>query len=310
MPDVAAALKFQKKMISIESAYLRQIEEYRRETRRALLEIVDRSGVSRPAVEQMQREIDTLGAAVARLAGAASGEVQTTVRNYTAKQIQAAQAVGLVDAVNIDPIVASGAPVMRDVAETIMTSESAWVAQLQTSLQVQSAKLRVADAAPEEITNRLLSERLADGRASVWAAAGNAARTEEVSNIWTVSAAILGAYLAAFNESEPDTTYSRQVIATIDERTTSCCLEAHGQIVGMDEDFHLTGTPRFADDMNDVPFHWYCRSTVVLYQEAFEQIGVPTSEMIDAAEAELTAREDGSREKIYPSHSTARRPGG
>lgn len=51
--------------------------------------------------------------------------------------------------------------------------------------------------------------------------------------------------------------FQRQAVAAIDERTTDCCLRVHGQVVGLKEDFRLTGTPRFADRLRDSPFHWY-----------------------------------------------------
>lgn len=50
--------------------------------------------------------------------------------------------------------------------------------------------------------------------------------------------------------------FHRQAIAAIDERTTDCCLRVHGQVVGLQEDFHLTGT-RFADYLRNPPFHWW-----------------------------------------------------
>lgn len=48
-----------------------------------------------------------------------------------------------------------------------------------------------------------------------------------------------------------------QVVAGIDERTTDCCLQAHGQIQPLDKPFHLTGEPRWADYLDNPPFHWY-----------------------------------------------------
>jgi hypothetical protein len=41
--------------------------------------------------------------------------------------------------------------------------------------------------------------------------------------------------------------FSKQVEAALDARTTETCLLAHGQVVGLDDKFHLTGTPRYAD---------------------------------------------------------------
>lgn len=309
MPDVANARKYQRKMTDIESAYLKQIDAYRRETRRALLEIIDRDGVSRQAVTQMQKEVDYLGRKVSMLGGVASGEIRKTNANYLKKQIEVVKRVGLVDTVDIAPVLRLGEGAAKDATESYLTNESSWVSQLQTSLQVNAAKLRISNASKEEITNRLLSERLADGRASIWAASGNAAKSEETLNVWTMAGGLLGSYLSLFNETqtETQTVYKKQVIATIDERTTSCCLEAHGQIQDIDDPFELTGEPRFADEIQDPPFHWYCRTSETLYTEEFESVGITTDEMIDASKAELTAREDGSRQVIYPSSATSRR---
>jgi len=83
-------------------------------------------------------------------------------------------------------------------------------------------------------------------------------------------------------------TYSKQAIAAIDERTTDCCLRVHGQVVPFDGKFKLTGTPRFADEMEWSPFHWYCRTSVAMYHESFEE--GETEQMREAARAELEAR--------------------
>lgn len=101
--------------------------------------------------------------------------------------------------------------------------------------------------------------------------------------------------------------YMRQVIAAIDERTTDCCLRAHGQVTTLDGDFKLTGTPRFADKMHAPPFHWYCRTGIALVrrQDADDEW---SREMRDAARAEIKAREKtGKRVEIHPAHATSRR---
>lgn len=59
--------------------------------------------------------------------------------------------------------------------------------------------------------------------------------------------------------------FQKQPIAAIDNRTTKCCLQVHGQIQPLDKPFILTGTPRFADEMDWTPFHWYCRTSIALY---------------------------------------------
>ena len=101
--------------------------------------------------------------------------------------------------------------------------------------------------------------------------------------------------------------WRKQAIAALDERTTDCCLRVHGQIKDLDEPFHLTGTPRFADEMQHPPFHWFCRTVETLWVEQFEQAGITTKEMRAAANAELKAREDGSRQEIHPASATSRR---
>jgi hypothetical protein len=100
--------------------------------------------------------------------------------------------------------------------------------------------------------------------------------------------------------------YKRQAIAAIDERTTDCCLRVNGQVVGVDELFKLTGTPRYADKMADPPFHDYCRTSVALvHQDDIDDR--MTSDMKKAAIAEIKAREDGSRVEINPADSKSGR---
>ena len=117
----------------------------------------------------------------------------------------------------------------------------------------------------------------------------------------------LGAKVLGDGGAQPQ--YKRQVVATIDQFTTDCCLRAHGQVVAYDQPFHLVGTPRFADYMMETPFHWNCRSVTVLIP--VESVADETTvEMRDAASAELDAREKtGKREEIWPSHARSRRAG-
>ena len=100
--------------------------------------------------------------------------------------------------------------------------------------------------------------------------------------------------------------YKRQAIAAIDERTTDCCLRVNGQIVGLDEMFKLTGTPRFADKLTDPPFHYACRTSVALIHEDDVDDKL-TREIREASQAEIKAREDGSRVEINPADARSRR---
>lgn len=100
--------------------------------------------------------------------------------------------------------------------------------------------------------------------------------------------------------------FKRQAIAALDERTTQTCLLVHAQVVGLDEDFILRGTPRYADRMRNPGFHWYCRTCTCLVrvERADDDLSV---EMRRAAADELKARQDGSRQVILPANATSRR---
>ena len=84
--------------------------------------------------------------------------------------------------------------------------------------------------------------------------------------------------------------FVRQAVAQIDHSTTQTCLNVHGQIVGLKEDFHLTGTPRYADDMHDPAFHRGCRTQVAKIAAEYVDPEV-TKKMRD------DAREQGKKPK-------------
>lgn len=82
----------------------------------------------------------------------------------------------------------------------------------------------------------------------------------------------MGAGFTAYVGAQPaqDFGWGKQPIPAIDDRTTDTCLRVAGQKRALDEPFHLTGTPRFADDMQWTPFHWYCRTSVALYLQTYD----------------------------------------
>jgi len=99
-----------------------------------------------------------------------------------------------------------------------------------------------------------------------------------------------------------------QAIAAIDERTTDCCLRVNGQEQPLHQPFHLTGSPRFADYIDNPPFHWSCRSASATVHRA--DLGdALTQQMRSAGKRELDARSlTGGRAEIHPSHARSRRP--
>lgn len=122
---------------------------------------------------------------------------------------------------------------------------------------------------------------------------------------------LIGAYVAAIavslGRAGDQDEYLKQWIAAIDQKTTDCCLRAHGQIQPLNKDFHLTGEPRYADYLPQPPGHWWCRSATALVnrRDVEDQL---TQQMREAGQTELEAREStGQRVRIWPSHARSRR---
>ena len=97
------------------------------------------------------------------------------------------------------------------------------------------------------------------------------------------------AYIQQARERIPE--LKRQAVAVVQDRTTDTCLRVHGQIVGVDEPFTLTGQPRFADQMMVPAFHWNCRTAVVAWHPSFEGGGLNTANMKRSAAAERRRRQ-------------------
>lgn len=84
---------------------------------------------------------------------------------------------------------------------------------------------------------------------------------------WTTTTAIaawLESITFSTGQARAGGEFRRQAIAAIDNRTTDCCIRVHGQVVGLNEPFRLTGTPRYADEQQSPPFHDYCRTAEAL----------------------------------------------
>ena len=93
----------------------------------------------------------------------------------------------------------------------------------------------------------------------------------------------------------------KQAIAVLDARTTDCCLQVHGQVAEFDKPFELTGTPRFADELDGPPFHWWCRTAPVLYRESFD-LGL-TQRLRDGAAFLLSERAAGRNPDQHPANA-------
>ena len=92
--------------------------------------------------------------------------------------------------------------------------------------------------------------------------------------------------------------FSKQAVAGLDERTTDCCLRVHGQVQPLDGKFNLTGRPRFADEMDWAPFHWYCRTSIALYLPEYD-MGL-TDAMRSGADQIMSERAAGGSGYRHP----------
>lgn len=146
----------------------------------------------------------------------------------------------------------------------------------------------------------------ATGRASTYRRSRNELSLAGALGLWGLASGALGLLYGAHQE-RTGVTYWKQAVAAIDERTTDCCLQVHGQVQPLDKPFELSGTPRFGDKIQNPPFHWYCRTATALYRPEMEQTGLTTTDMVSAAKAELAARLKGGRVVIHPSNAVSRR---
>lgn len=101
--------------------------------------------------------------------------------------------------------------------------------------------------------------------------------------------------------------YGLQAIAAIDDKTTDCCLQVHGQIIPVNGKFNLTGTPRFADEMAAPPFHYNCRTATALVK-LDEQDDDLTRIMQAAATTEIEARRDNAQDVPKTTNAGSVRP--
>lgn len=84
---------------------------------------------------------------------------------------------------------------------------------------------------------------------------------------WIVALAVItyaGLIRSSLRATGAASDFVRQAVAVLDQKTTNTCLQVHGQVTGMGEAFKLEGEPRFANEMDEPPFHYNCRTGVVI----------------------------------------------
>ena len=172
--------------------------------------------------------------------------------------------------------------------------------------QMISTLSRIQSESPEAAAGQLFATTPYQGRVSLFTQAVSTAQSDVGGSVWGQGNSVVDYYTSRAS-AEGAQKIQKQVIAAIDERTTNCCLQAHGQIRDEGEPFVLTGTPRYASEIQNPPFHWYCRTAPAPYIPEFEELGITTDDMQEAAREEQKARFFRGRQEIHPASATSRR---
>jgi hypothetical protein len=305
MPDPRPVETFTARMARLETRLLGEIQQPLSEARATLLEALLRDAASLAVIAR--REFNALHGAVSAITSGYLTPIDETATALAQKQFAQVSRLYPDQPVSVERALQNTAARRQQILIGYGQYSTAWIDTLQAQFLVELSRLLAADEDPQAIADRLLAEDIAAaGRASVWRNGNNLAALESQRGLWEAGAALTAVVYQA-GQAQTGEWWRKQAIAAIDERTTDCCLQVHGQIKDLDQPFELIGTPRFADEIMSPPFHLWCRTAQALWLEKFEQAGITTAEMRDAARAEITAREDGSRQEIHPAHATSRR---
>jgi hypothetical protein len=306
MADLRPVNRFTARLTLLESRYIAALRAEADETRKILAAILTADGLNNYSLKVMfHREMESLRRSAREIAGEYSQPIEPISRELAQANFE--QVRKLTGALpDIDQAAAAIEGQKAKALGKVSDSVASWLESLELHLNTEISRLQSAEETTEAAAQRLLAEKVADGRASVWRSGVNAVVVEAVRDVWGAAANLSGGFNKE-GQRQTGQVWKKQVIAGIDERTTDCCLRVHGQIQNLDDEFILTGTPRFADKMKRPPFHAHCRTAETLWLAEFEEVGVTTAEMREAALAEREARKDGSRVEIHPAHATSRR---
>jgi len=306
MPNINPTLGYVRKMRAQEVKYLAEINAARIDFRRAALDILMRYGIKISVFQDIQREIYALEQRVTASGRENAALLDELVIWYANQQLGSLRKAGETGLPTVQQANLGTYALRQEVYRGTIIGTPAWIGDMARSLETNITRLAVTGSDIQPAVNRLLSVSIQDGRASVYRLSGAAAATETQTVAWMAAAGAMFAFykhVSGITQRE----YSHQAIAAIDQNTTDCCLQVHGQIQPLNKPFILHGTPRFADKLDSSPFHWNCRTAISLYTQRMEDIGITTAEMKAAADAEQQARKEKSTAKTWPIYSTSRR---
>lgn len=310
MPDTTIPEYYQSRMTGLERKYLRFLNRGMRDMRLDLLDVVARIGHTSPSLpREITRAVDGLQRTIAGQAGLYGRGILNRTQEYIARYIRLSARVGLLGpqataASFFGPLIGNA---LARATGQLSQSPAIWANSIRSTILAEANRLSLSEPDPDKAIPQLLGVQLFDGRASAWRKARNSLQLGASNELWGVGNLLVDNFIGGL-QTQYSVEYKRQAIAAIDERTTETCLLVHGQVKPLDEPFKLRGTPRFADEIMRPPFHHYCRTAQSLYNPLFERFGTPTNVLVNAAQAELLAREQtGRRVEIHPASATSRR---
>ncbi len=281
MPDLAAATAHIRALTALEGRLNRALERTYEALRLSLQEALVSAGV-RGVREALPAALTAARAAARRQLASAAGKVAQRSDAFAGEELTRI-------ALPAAPALQASAAARARLTDAEIARALQWLDGIGGLILAEATRLETTAAPPELAAARLLAPAVAgDGRASLWRqgrARGELAVTDFVFGLDNSGRGAI--YTAAQPRGQR---FQKQAIAAIDKRTTSCCLNVHGQIRPMDQPFDLSGTPQFAPQLMQPPFHWRCRTVVVLYHPAMEAVGPTTAELRASARREAASR--------------------
>ena len=294
MPDLRPFETYQSQMLVLEGVYRLKVRGAYRRSRTQLLESFISAGHTSPFLtpifmtefERLDREVQQIGVEIAPA-------LQARATRYATRMLRLIRKFDR--SVPIPEELPPPPPLNMRIGSVVAFQG-----------QMISVLSRIQSESPEAAAGQLFATVPFQDRVSLFTQAVSTAQSDVGGSFWGQGNSVVDYYTSSAS-AESAQKIQKQVIAAIDERTTNCCLQAHGQIRDEGEPFVLTGTPRYASEIQNPPFHWYCRTAPAPYIPEFEELGITTGEMVGAAKEELKARLFRGREEIHPASATSRR---
>lgn len=138
----------------------------------------------------------------------------------------------------------------------------AWRSTATGTLVGEAIRMQLAGADDAAMRARLITGK--DGRSSAWELARTSLALAVAMLVWGAANGTVVRLGRAVSERD-GVEYQKQAIAALDARTTRICRAVNRQIRPLDKPFETLAGP-----IMNPPFHYNCRTAVVLYHPSFE----------------------------------------